>query len=410
MGKDKYDTNISKDSKDYTEEFSSVEGDINRLGLQSQLRDNILRMGINNLDLFSKSMFNLLIRDNNNFIKSNESLTSEKIISFLLPIIQKILSKNENVKQVENSICPYAIIIINERYSIPEIEQIARLLCDKTGIKISNLSEENIKLKGFNLGKILIASSDGIMESIEKKSFDASYIDRTVFLNTNNIINKDNNFLRYFYNLTKSKSKYTVFYTMNSVELIGFKDSFNDYFLLNYTIQDNLKEKNLNEETRKENLNKKFDNDRFLKGLVKSIKTNKFKEEIFNDDNLKNILGIKHPKRNEKYSSSDKNSNYDKTSNERIKEEKIQSKNISSDNNDKEHANQSSSDKNSNYYKTSNERIKEENIQSKNIISDNADKEHASQSKSEDQKSVKKSQVPNSNEKLNQVYNIKHRY
>jgi hypothetical protein len=250
-----YDLLINFGKINVTENFQKLKEDINELDLHSQLRANLERMEIKNLDLFTKSLFRLMMDKKNIFIKTDKNITFEKNLSVLLPTIQKILDRETLPSHSNNAISPFALILGDKYKFVSEIQKIAKMLCHKTGIKISNNLEKQVvderMVNTISSSDLLITSLDVIQTLMRNKKIDFKHIDNISINNFNDLQIWERKILYEMLQETKTTSQYSIFYNKNSVNWLEIRKNFSEFFFFNYCLKDKL-EKNCTDEVTKE--------------------------------------------------------------------------------------------------------------------------------------------------------------
>jgi len=250
-----YDLLINFGKENVTENFQKLKEDINDLDLHSQLKANLERMEIKNLDFFSKSLFRLMLNKKNVFIKTDKNIRFEKNFSVILPTVQKILERETVPKHSNNAISPLALILGDKYTFVSEIQKLAKLLCHKTGIKLNNDIEkqyvEGKMVDKFSPSDILITSLDVLQKLMRSNCIDFKHIDNITVNNFNDLQIWERKILYDLIQETKTTSQYSIFYNKNSVNWLEIRKNFNDFYFFNYCIKDKL-ETNYTDENIKE--------------------------------------------------------------------------------------------------------------------------------------------------------------
>ena len=102
--------------------------------MHSQLRANLERMEIKELNNLQKIIFHLQINKLNVLIRSDKLSTFNRRFTYLFPTIYNLLSKKEIPKNDPNieTTCPMTIIVEKDREIIDDIWENAKMLCFNT--------------------------------------------------------------------------------------------------------------------------------------------------------------------------------------------------------------------------------------------------------------------------------------
>ena len=213
------------------EEFVEYPSSIDKINMHSQLRANLERMEIKELNNLQKIIFHLQINKLNVLIRSDKLSTFNRRFTYLFPTNYNLLSKKEIPKNDPNieTTCPMTIIVEKDREIIDDIWENAKMLCFNTGITVSKLYSKDSDNKFYNKinrTEILITSPDRIQELLRNGSICSKDLDNVVINNFNNTVYWEKNIINDLAQTTRKKIHLTVFCSRMTDAVFDFRKRF----------------------------------------------------------------------------------------------------------------------------------------------------------------------------------------